>query len=97
MQKGIHEAYIGNNSAFVGGILHTWTQLGAHLIAVDIYTESKIPVLHIIFEFPTLQANQQEIIRIPVPAGKMEEARKIDPDNAEVNKELNNLNKSRKN
>ncbi len=77
LKKGIHEVYIGNTSAFVGGTFHTWTQAGAHLTAVDIYTESAIPVLHIIFEFPTLQASQQEIIRIPVPSGKMEEARKI--------------------
>lgn len=77
LKKGIHEAFIGNTSAFVGGAFQTWTQSGAHLTAVDIYTESAIPVLHIIFEFPTLQASQQEIIRIPVPSGKMEEARKI--------------------
>ncbi len=77
LKKGIHEAYIGDTAAFIGGTFQTWTQLGAHLIAVDIYTESAIPVLHIIFEFPTLQASQQEIIRIPVPSGKMEEARKI--------------------
>lgn len=77
LRKGIHESLIGETSAYVGGTFQTWTQLGAHLVGTDIYEEAEIPVLHIIFEFPTLQASQQEIIRIPVPAGKIEEARKI--------------------
>ena len=77
LRKGVHEAYIGKDSAFVGGTFQTWTQLGAHLVAASIYSESTIPILHIVFEFPTLQRIQQEIVRIPVPTGKMEEAKKI--------------------
>ncbi len=77
LKKGIHEALVGERSAIIGGTFQTWTQLGAYLIGTDIYEEAEIPVLHIIFEFPTLQATQQEIVRIPVPAGKIEEARKI--------------------
>jgi len=77
LRKGVHEAYIGIDSAFVGGTFQTWTQLGAHLVAASVYTKSTIPILHVVFEFPTLQAMQQEIVRIPVPTGKMEEAKKI--------------------
>jgi hypothetical protein len=77
LKKGEHEALVGERAAIIGGTFQTWTQLGAYLIGTDIYEESEIPVLHIIYEFPTLQSTQQEIVRIPVPKGKMEEARKI--------------------
>ncbi len=77
LKKGIHEAYIGPSSAWVGGTFQTWRHLGAHLIAAGINAESSVPMLQIKFEFPTLQAMQQETVRIPVPAGKMEEAKKI--------------------
>ena len=77
LRKGIQESIIGETAAYTGGSFQTWTQLGARITGVDIYTSAKLPILHIIFEFPTLQAWQQEIIRIPVPFGKMEEAEKI--------------------
>lgn len=77
LKKGEHEALVGERAAIIGGTFQTWTQLGAYLIGTDIYEESEIPVLHIIYEFPTLQSTQQEIVRVPVPKGKMEEARKI--------------------
>jgi len=77
LKNGIHEAIIGEKAAYVGGTFQTWTKLGAHLIAVDIYTEGEIPILHIIYEFPTLQAYQQEVFRIPVPVGKMQQAEKV--------------------
>jgi hypothetical protein len=77
LKKGEHEALVGERAAIVGGTFQTWTPLGAYLIGTDIYEEAEIPILHIIYEFPTLQATQQEIIRIPVPKGKMDEARKI--------------------
>lgn len=77
LNKGIHEAIIGENAALVGGAFQTWTKLGSHLTAVEINTEGEIPLLHIIFEFPTLQAYQQEILRIPVPTGKMPQAQQV--------------------
>lgn len=77
LKKGVQVSLVGEKAAFTGGSFQTWTQLGAYLVGTDIYTEGEIPVLHIIFEFPTLQGVQQEIIRIPVPAGKMDEARKV--------------------
>ncbi len=77
LRKGIRETIIGETAAYTGGTFQTWTQLGSRLTGVDIYKEAPIPVLHIIYEFPTLQAWQQEIVRIPVPAGKMEEAERI--------------------
>ena len=77
LRKGVHEAIIGEQSVMIGGSFQIWTQLGAHLTGVDIYTDSPIPVLHIIFEYPTLQVSQEEIIRIPVPTGKMEEAARV--------------------
>lgn len=77
LRKGIHETYIGDQSAFVGGTFQTWKHLGARLTNVDIYTDAPIPMLHIIFEYPTLRGMQESIFRIPVPEGKMEEAKKI--------------------
>jgi len=77
VRKGNQEVYISESSVLVGGAFQTWTQLGAHLSAVDINTELSIPILHIVFDYPTLKGEQQEVIRVPVPAGKMEEAGKI--------------------
>ncbi|MBE2229467.1 MAG: hypothetical protein IAE96_02345 [Chitinophagaceae bacterium] len=77
LRKGVHEAIIGEKSVMIGGSFQLWTQLGAHLTGVDIYTDAPIPVLHIIFEYPTLQTSQEEIIRVPVPDGKMEEAARV--------------------
>lgn len=77
LRKGVAESYVGEHAAYVGGSFQTWNQLGARLIGVDIYTDAPIPVLHIIFEFPTLQYSQEEIVRIPVPEGRMEEAKRI--------------------
>jgi hypothetical protein len=87
LRNGIHEAYIGDKSAYVGGTFQTWAQLGARLVAVDINSESAVPILNITFEFPTLRSTQQEIVRIPVPGGKMEEAKKIAD---RLSKQLNN-------
>ncbi|MBK9570005.1 MAG: hypothetical protein IPO53_08830 [Chitinophagaceae bacterium] len=77
LKKGIHEAFIGNQSAYVGGTFQSWNQLGARLTNIVIYTEAAIPIMHIIFEYPTLRGNQQSIFRIPVPAGKLEDGKKI--------------------
>jgi uncharacterized Tic20 family protein len=76
-KKGIHEAYIGTSSAYVGGSFKTWSQLGAHLVSATLFTESTIPLLQIVFEYPSLLIVQQEIIRIPVPQDKIEEAKMI--------------------
>jgi hypothetical protein len=78
MRNEGREAYIGNGSAYIGGSFYIWTQAGAKLTGAGIYTEdTPIPMLHIIYEFPTIRAFQQEIIRIPVPGGKMTEAEKV--------------------
>jgi len=77
LKKGRHEAIIGETAAYVGGSFQTWTGLGAHLTAVDIFTEGEIPILHIVFEFPTLQGFQQEIIRIPVPVRMAKQANEL--------------------
>jgi len=78
MRNEGREAFIGNGSAYIGGSFYIWTQAGAKLTGAGIYTEdTPIPMLHIIYEFPTIRAFQQEIIRIPVPGGKMAEAEKV--------------------
>jgi hypothetical protein len=77
VQNGNQEVYIGDSSVLVGGAFQTWTQLGARLAAVGIDTEKAIPILRIQFYYPTLQGPQEEIIRVPVPAGKIEEAKKV--------------------
>ncbi|MGB3008315.1 MAG: hypothetical protein WBC06_17500 [Chitinophagaceae bacterium] len=77
LSKGIHEAFIGKDAAYVGGTFQTWKHLRARLFNVEVDTTVPIPIVHIEFEFPTLQGIQQSIVRIPVPAGKLEEAKKI--------------------
>ena len=77
LRKGIHEAYIGSQAAYVGGTFQTWNHLGARLSNIKINSEAVIPILQIAIEFPTLQGMQQSIFRIPVPAGKMDDGKKI--------------------
>lgn len=77
VKKGNQEVYISDSSVLVGGAFQTWTQLGARLAAAEIDTEKAIPILRIRFFYPTLQGPQEEIIRVPVPAGKTEEAQKV--------------------
>ena len=78
MKREIKEALIGQKSAYIGGSFYTWSPKGSKLTGAGIYTdETPIPMLHISYEFPTLRTFQQEMIRIPVPAGKMEEAEKV--------------------
>lgn len=78
MKNEDREAFVGERSAFIGGSFYTWTQAGSRLTGVGIYSEdTPIAMLHIIYEYPTIRAYQQEIIRIPVPEGKMEEAARL--------------------
>jgi hypothetical protein len=78
MKNEEREAFVGERSAFIGGSFYTWTQAGSRLTGAGIYSEdTPIAMLHIIYEYPTIRAFQQEIIRIPVPAGRMEEASKL--------------------
>lgn len=78
MRKGIKESFIGSESAYIGGSFYIWTQAGAKLTAAAIYTgDAPIPMLHIFYEFPTIRGFQEEIIRIPVPTGKMDEAERV--------------------
>ena len=78
MKREVKEAFIGQKSAYIGGSFHTWSQKRSKLTGAGIYTEeTPVPILHISYEFPNLRRFQHEMIRIPVPAGKMEEAEKI--------------------
>lgn len=77
VRRGTQEVFINDSSVLVGGAFQTWTQLGARLAGAEIDTEKSIPILHIRFFYPTLQGPQEEIIRVPVPGGKMEEAEKV--------------------
>lgn len=77
LQNNVHEACIGEHAVYIGGSFQLWNQLGARLTAVAIYEESTPAMLHIFFEYPTLQGFQEEIIRVPVPAGKKDEANRV--------------------
>lgn len=77
LRKGVHEAYIGKDAAYVGGSFQNWNQTGVRLSGAGIYTEGAIPLIHFMLEYLTLQGAQQNIFRVPVPAGKIEEAKAV--------------------
>jgi hypothetical protein len=77
LKKGIHEAFIGEQAAYVGGQFQTWTGLGARLTGVELSTAENIAIIKIIFKIPTLQAWKEEIVRIPVPNNQMPQAKQV--------------------
>jgi hypothetical protein len=67
------EIFISPSAAYVGGALHTWTLLGAKLERVDL-ADGQPQMLEIEYSFPTRMGRDEFTLRIPVPAGRGNEA-----------------------
>ena len=77
LKKGVHEVLISENAVYVGGTFQTWKHLGARLTGAAVSTDLAVPILCISIEFPTRTGYQETIIRTPVPAGKIKEAKNV--------------------
>ena len=68
------EALIAENGVIVGKMFHLWVKLGAHLDKVSINQEDDPAVMEFAYSMPTRTGIQEEVARVPIPKGKMEEA-----------------------
>ncbi|MBK6935671.1 MAG: zinc-ribbon domain-containing protein [Chitinophagaceae bacterium] len=77
LMKSEPEAIIAENGVIVGRMFHLWVKMGARLDSVDLLTEEPPPILAFHYSMPTRSGRQEEVARVLVPAGKIEEAEKV--------------------
>lgn len=75
-QNSLGYAYIGTKGLYLNGYFHNWNMLGASLDSVSIIMD-EIPMLEILYSFPTRTGRQEETVRIPIPQGQMAMAERI--------------------
>ena len=71
------KALISEKGVIVGKMFHLWVKLGARLDQVVLVTDEQPPILEFHYSMPTRTGRQQEVARVPVPYGQMEEAEQI--------------------
>ena len=68
---------ISEKGVIVGRMFHLWVKLGARLDQVVLVTNEYPPILEFHYSMPTRNGRQEEVARVPVPAGKMDEAERV--------------------
>lgn len=71
------KALISEKGVIIGKMFHLWVKLGAQLDQVVLVTDENPPILEFHYSMPTRTGRQEEVVRVPVPQGKMEEAERI--------------------
>jgi len=71
------KALISEKGVIVGKMFHLWVKLGARLDQVVLVTDENPPILEFHYSMPTRTGRQEEVARVPVPYGKMDEAERI--------------------
>lgn len=71
------EALIAENGVIVGKMFHLWEKSGASLDQVSINREDNPAVIEFAYSMPTRNGMQEEVARVPIPEGKMDEAIRI--------------------
>lgn len=71
------KALISEKGVIVGKMFHLWVKLGAQLDQVLLVTDEQPAILEFHYSMPTRTGRQEEVARVPVPYGKMEEAEQI--------------------
>ncbi|MFZ4707264.1 MAG: hypothetical protein ACOYMF_14760 [Bacteroidales bacterium] len=74
LQHSEAEALIAENGVIVGKMFHLWVKLGARLDQVSINSEDDPNIIEFSYSMPTRTGMQEEVARVPIPAGKMSEA-----------------------
>jgi hypothetical protein len=72
-----HKALIAENGVIVGKMFHLWVKLGAALDQVILITDEQPAILEFHYSMPTRTGRQEEVARVPVPAGKTGDAARI--------------------
>ena len=75
-QSSLGYAYIGTKGLYLNGYFHNWNMLGASLDSASILMD-EIPMLEIVYSFPTRTGRQEETVRVPIPQGQMAMAERI--------------------
>lgn len=77
LNNGTREVIISEEAILVGGTFQTWKHLGARLRNVVVSSDGPVPMLQLLIDFPTRTGYEENVIRAPIPPGKMEEAVKV--------------------
>ncbi|MDO8671378.1 MAG: hypothetical protein Q7O66_08095 [Dehalococcoidia bacterium] len=70
------EAVITNKSVYIGGRLHSWGLPGFALVGATLHNGRHTHV-EICYEYPSSPKPQIEEVRVPVPPGREDEARRV--------------------
>lgn len=77
LRKSEGKVLIAEKGVIVGRMFHLWVKLGARLDQVVLVTDEYPPILEFHYSMPTRTGRQEEVARVPVPSGKMDEAEQI--------------------
>lgn len=76
-RKSVGEAFISREGVFLNRQFHTWKGLAANLDSVAIIEEKGQSLVAFTYSMPSRVGMEERTVRVPVPVGKEEEARKI--------------------
>ena len=77
LQHSEATALIAENGVIVGKMFHLWIKLGASLDKVSINSEADPAIIEFAYSMPTRTGIQEEVARVPIPKGKINEAIRI--------------------
>lgn len=70
------EVFISRQGAWISGAFHSWSLWGARLDAVEIPADAP-GLLAITYSIPARHGRQEQILHIPIPAGRQKEAETV--------------------
>jgi hypothetical protein len=74
---GAGEVTIARTGVYLNKALHNWNMIGANLDCVEV-VQGESPLLVFSYSYPARHGRQRTDLRVPVPAGKEEEARRLE-------------------
>jgi hypothetical protein len=76
-KRGTGSAVIAEDGCVVNGYFHSWRMFGATLDAVAVKEDDAVPRLEIAYSAPSRTGRQEAVARIPIPKGKLDEAKQV--------------------
>jgi hypothetical protein len=76
-ESGIKEAYIARSGIYMNRKLYTWSLFSAKLLEVEIINSKALSLLKFSFTAFTFPSPQTYIVRVPIPIGQEEIAKKL--------------------
>jgi hypothetical protein len=59
-------------------MFHLWKKMGTSLDKVTLDRDAELPILSFVYSALTRTGRQEEVARVPVPKGKLEEAIRLE-------------------